>query len=62
MAFRIRKKRKGIQKPKQGKEVSPRDDKNDKDLQELAEWDAVAESSRKPQRGELNLDTYDEEP
>lgn len=60
MAFRIRKKRKDIQKAaKQGKDVSPRDDKEK--LQELAEWDAIAESSRKPHRGESNLDSIDEE-
>ena len=60
MAFRIRKKRKGGQKaPKQGKDVSPRNDKEK--LQKLAEWDAIAEFSRKTQRGESNLDSFDEE-
>ena len=60
MAFRIRKKRKGGQKaPKKGKDVSPRNDKEER--QELAEWDAIAESSRKPQRGESTLDSFDEE-
>jgi hypothetical protein len=60
MAFRIRKTRKGNQKAKQENKVSPRNDKEK--LQELAEWDAIAESSRKPQRGESNLDSSDEEP
>ena len=60
MAFRIRKKRKDIQKAKQGNKVSPRNDKEE--LQELAEWDAIAESSRKPERGESSFDSVDEEP
>jgi hypothetical protein len=60
MAFRIRKKRKDLQSvAKQGKDVSPRNDKEK--LQELAEWDAIAESSRKPHRRESNLDSMDEE-
>ena len=45
---------------KQGNKVSPRNDKED--LQKLAELDAIAESSRKPQRGESSLDPIDEEP
>jgi len=60
MAFRIRKKRRGNQKAKQGNIVSPRNDKEE--LQELAELDAMAESSRKPERVESSLDSIDEEP
>lgn len=61
MAFRILKKRKSSEKvPHKGKDVSPRNNKEE--LQELAEWDAIAESSRKPQKGESNLDSFDEEP
>jgi hypothetical protein len=60
MAFRIRKKRKGKQKAKKGNTVASRND-NEK-RQEFAEWDAIAESSRKPQRDESSHDTVDEEP
>ena len=60
MAFRIRRKPKGDKKAKQGNKVIPRNEKED--LKELAEWDAIAESSRKPQRGDSSLDPIDEEP
>ena len=60
MAFRIRKKRKDNQKAKQGNRVSPRNDKEE--LEELAKLDAIAESSRKPQKGESSLDSIDEDP
>lgn len=63
MAFRIRKKRKGSQIAKRKKAVMLRNDKTDKEKQqELAELDAIAESSGKPQRGESNIDSLDEEP
>lgn len=40
-----------------------RNDKTDKEKQqELAELDAIAESSGKPQRGVSNIDSFDEEP
>lgn len=60
MAFRIRKKGKGNQKARKSNTVGSRNDKEKR--QELAEWDAIAESSRKPQRDESIHDTGDEEP
>ncbi|HJS82740.1 MAG TPA: hypothetical protein VJ742_07890 [Nitrososphaera sp.] len=62
MAFRIRRKRKDNQKAKQGNKVTPRNDNEKEKREELAEWDAIAESSRKSQRGQSSFDPDDEEP
>lgn len=63
MAFWIRKKRKGSPSAPKGKDVLPHNDQTVKErLCGLAELDAIAEHSRKPQRGESNLDSFDEEP
>jgi hypothetical protein len=60
MAFRIRKKRKIA---KQRKGMIPQNDQTDKEkLQELAEWDAIAEASKKAHRSASNTDSFDEEP
>ncbi len=62
MVFRIRRKRKDNQKAKRGNNVNPHNDKDKEKREELAEWDAIAESSRKPQRGQTSFDSDDEEP
>ena len=55
MAFRIRKKQKRGEKTKRGKETNLPDEK-----QELAERDAIAESSEKPRRDKaLAADPFD---
>jgi hypothetical protein len=50
-------------KGKQGKGVSPHSDQTDKEnRQELAEWDAIAEASKKPHRSASSTDSFDDEP
>ena len=51
MAFRIRKRRTGNEKIKPGKRVRPSNQSNEQaKRQEIAEWDAIAESTKRLRR------------
>jgi hypothetical protein len=61
MAFRIRKKRPANQKIKRGKQAVPPSQSNEQaKRQELAEWDAIAESA-KHRRGESDSESVDDD-